>query len=182
MGRSGSGLGLSVVHGVVHDHKGKINLHTDLGAGTEFVLYFPVTRDEIIQPADDRVVYGGTETVLVVDDLGEQRALVVRLLSSLGYRVDAVDSGQAAIEYLRTRSVDILVLDMIMENGFDGLDTYRQIIELHPGQKAVIASGFSETGRVKEAQRLGAGPFVKKPYTLASIGRAIRQELARKRT
>jgi DNA-binding NtrC family response regulator len=66
---------------------------------------------------------------------------------------------------------------MIMEDDFDGLDTYRQVVQVRPGQKAVIASGYSETGRVKEAQRLGAGHFVRKPYTLNRLGRAVRSEL-----
>jgi DNA-binding NtrC family response regulator len=66
---------------------------------------------------------------------------------------------------------------MIMEDDYDGLDAYREVAQTHPGQKAVIASGFSETGRVREAQRLGAGSFVKKPYTLDRLGRAVREEL-----
>jgi len=66
---------------------------------------------------------------------------------------------------------------MIMDPGIDGLDTYKKILELHPGQKAIIASGFSETKRVKEAQRLGAGSYVKKPYILEKIGIAVRTEL-----
>jgi len=69
---------------------------------------------------------------------------------------------------------------MIMEDDFDGLDTYREIVKIRPGQKAIVVSGFSETDRVRKAQRLGAGPFVKKLYTLESIGRAVRQELDRK--
>jgi len=70
-----------------------------------------------------------------------------------------------------------LILDMIMDPGIDGLETYKRILEIHPGQKAIIASGFSETDRVKEAQRLGAGPYIKKPYALEKIGLAIRDEL-----
>ena len=66
---------------------------------------------------------------------------------------------------------------MIMDPGIDGLDTYRQILELHPKQKAIIASGFSETNRVKEAQKLGAGQYVKKPYTLEKLGIAVKNEL-----
>ncbi len=61
--------------------------------------------------------------------------------------------------------------------GIDGLETYRRICEGHPGQKAIIASGYSETGRVQEAQRLGAGTYIKKPYTLEKIGMAVRTEL-----
>jgi DNA-binding NarL/FixJ family response regulator len=66
-----------------------------------------------------------------------------------------------------------------MDPGIDGLETYRRILEFHPGQKAIIASGFSETDRVKEAQRLGAGAYVKKPFLLGKIGLAVRDELER---
>jgi len=60
-----------------------------------------------------------------------------------------------AVDYLKDSSADLMVLDMIMDPGIDGLETYERIIELHPKQKAIIVSGFSETERVKEAQRLG---------------------------
>ena len=68
---------------------------------------------------------------------------------------------------------------MIMEPGIDGLETYKGILKYKPDQKAVIASGFSETWRVKEAQRLGAGAYVKKPYTIDKIGQAVAAELGR---
>ena len=80
---------------------------------------------------------------------------------------------------MKDNAADLLVLDMIMDPGIDGLDAYRKILELHPGQKAIIASGFSETDRVKKAQRLGAGTYIKKPYTLEKIGRAVKEELGR---
>jgi PAS domain S-box-containing protein len=177
MGRSGSGLGLAVVYGVVRDHKGKIDVHTELGRGTDFLVYFPVTRGELETAEAETMDCRGDETVLVVDDLAEQRELAARLLSSLGYRVETATSGQAAIEYLSHNVVDILVLDMILEDDTDGLDIYREALKIRPGQKAVIASGFSETDRVRQAQRLGAGAFVRKPYTLENIGQALRQEL-----
>jgi CheY-like chemotaxis protein len=98
-------------------------------------------------------------------------------LSRLGYSVTAVSSGEEAIEYLKSNTMDLLVLDMIMEPGMDGLETYRRAIELYPGQKAIIASGFSETDDVREAQRLGAGFYLKKPYMLEKIGIAVKNEL-----
>jgi PAS domain S-box-containing protein len=179
IGRSGSGLGLAVVYGVAHDHKARIDLASAVGRGTELALYFPVSREAVLESQEGDEDYRGRESVLVVDDLEEQRKLATRLLSSLGYQVRAAESGRAAIACLRDHSVDILVLDMIMEEGFDGLDTYREIIGTHPGQKAVIASGFSKTKRVEESQRLGVGPFVRKPYTLQRLGRAVRRELDR---
>jgi YesN/AraC family two-component response regulator len=83
------------------------------------------------------------------------------------------------VEYLKNNKADILILDMIMEPGIDGLDTYKIVLEINPLQKAIIVSGFSETDRTKEAQRLGAGAYVKKPYLKEKIGMAIRDELNR---
>ncbi len=180
MGRSGTGLGLSVVYGVVQDHHGYIDLRTASGQGTEFAIYLPVTREAQDDLNPGRTDYGGHETVLVVDDLPEQRDLAARLLGTLGYRVHTAENGRAAVRHLMSNRADIVVLDMIMEDDFDGLDTLRAILQTHPGQKAVLSSGFSETERVKEAQSLGVGQFVKKPYTLASLGQAIRSELDNK--
>jgi len=120
---------------------------------------------------------GKGQTVLVIDDVKEQRELLSEILTTLGYSASTVSSGEAAIEYLQNNSVDLIILDMIMDPGMDGLDAYKQILKLHPGQKAIIASGYSETNRVKEAQRLGTGKLVKKPYTLEKIGFAVKTEL-----
>jgi len=68
-----------------------------------------------------------------------------------------------------------------MSPGIDGLETYKQIIEMHPNQKAIIASGFSETNRVKKAQQLGAGTYVRKPYTIEKIGMAVKAELEKEK-
>ena len=84
---------------------------------------------------------------------------------------------EAAVEYLKTHKVDLLVLDMIMDPGMDGLETYRKIIEIHPGQKAIIASGFSETDRVKEVQSLGAGAYIRKPFLMEKVGLTVKEEL-----
>lgn len=99
------------------------------------------------------------------------------ILFQLGYRATAVASGEEAVEYIKTTPVDLLVLDMIMDPGIDGLDAYRKILGICPKQKAVIASGYSETDRVKKAQRLGAGEYVTKPYTVEKIGFAVKREL-----
>ncbi len=177
MGRSGSGLGLAVVYGVVHDHKGRMGIKTQMGAGTEFLVFFPVTTEPSPEATGVKDDYRGNETVLVVDDLEEQRQVAARLLGCLGYQVTAVDSGPAALRYLEAKSADVVLLDMIMADDWDGLDTFREIVRLYPSQKAIIVSGFSETDRVREALALGVGQFVKKPYTVDSIGRAVRWEL-----
>ena len=78
---------------------------------------------------------------------------------------------------MKHHKADLLLLDMIMDPGIDGLETYKRIVEFHPGQKAIIVSGYSETVRIKEAQKLGAGTYIKKPYLLEKIGLAVRAEL-----
>jgi len=185
MGRSGTGLGLAVVWGTVKDHRGYIDVKSDEGKGSIFTLYFPVTRDEMLKspgkaPFDK--YKGRGETILVIDDVEEQRDLAQRMLTRMGYHVETVGSGEEAIEYLKTHQVELLILDMIMGAGMDGYETYRKINEMNPKQKAIIVSGFSETDRVKKAQALGAGTYVPKPYIMEQIGLAIRKELDRPST
>ncbi|MEW5925617.1 MAG: PAS domain S-box protein, partial [Candidatus Zixiibacteriota bacterium] len=177
MGSSGSGLGLSVVYGIVKDHKGYYDVNSTVGVGTEFILYFPLCPAEIRKKQEYDNIISGTETILVIDDVREQREIARELLSSLGYTVITVDSGREAVKFLSKHCVDIIMLDMIMEKDFDGLDTYTNILKYHPSQKAVIVSGFSATDRVTQAMELGAGQYIKKPYTLKQLGIAIRTEL-----
>lgn len=182
MGRSGTGLGMAVVWGTMKDHRGYIDVWSIQGRGTVFTLYFPVTREDMFDEKKMMVIdnYRATgERILVVDDIPEQRELASQMLGNLGYEVITASSGEDAVEFMTTNSVDLLLLDMIMEPGMDGLETYKKILELHPGQKAIIVSGFSETDRVKEAKRLGAGAYVKKPYLMQKIGMAIKYELTR---
>jgi len=81
---------------------------------------------------------------------------------------------------VKYHSADILILDMIMEPGYDGLDTFRDVIKFRPDQKAIIASGYAETDRVKQAEKLGVSRFIKKPYTMQQLGKAIRETLREK--
>ena len=181
MGRSGTGLGMAVVWGTVKDHSGYIDIESTVNKGTAFRLYFPATRDESSEAAisvDLQELMGNGESILVVDDIAEQRKIACGMLKKLGYTVTAIESGEKAVSYMRTHTADLLVLDMIMDPGIDGLDTYRKILDFHPRQKAILASGFSETRRVHEAQRLGAGAYVKKPYLLEQMGLAAKRELS----
>jgi signal transduction histidine kinase len=180
MGRSGTGLGMAVVWGTVQDHRGFINIESEEGVGTVFEIFFPVTRD--VREKERTVIpfkeyKGHGQNVLVVDDVKEQREIATNILTKLGYAVATVSSGEEAVEYMQRHDADIIILDMIMDPGMDGLDTYKKIITMHPRQKAVIASGFAESERVKEAQKLGAGQYIKKPYTMEKMGLALKTEL-----
>ena len=181
MGRSGTGLGMSVVWGTVKDHGGFIDIITEEGTGTRFILYFPATRleKEISESVHIDDYLGKGESILVVDDVEEQRGLAARMMQRLGYKVDSAASGEEAVALIKKKTYDLLILDMIMPPGMDGLETYREILKTNSNQRAVIASGYSETERVREMQRMGAGGYVKKPYTLEKIGVAVRSELDR---
>ncbi|MCK4814528.1 response regulator, partial [bacterium] len=143
MGISGSGLGLAIVYGVIKDHNGYIDVQSKLNQGTDFIVYLPVVETTSTEDREVVVDIRGSEKILVVDDIQEQRELAATLLSSLGYKVEIVPEGKSAVEYLKDNRTDVVILDMIMEEGFDGLDTYKEIIKSYPGQKAIIASGFS---------------------------------------
>lgn len=182
MGRSGTGLGMAVVWGTVKDHDGYIDVDSEEGRGTTFTLYFPATREKVAAAASDEskaFLEGAGERILVIDDIAEQRDIATGILQKLGYSVATAPGGEAALAYLAKERADLLVLDMIMDPGMDGLETYRSIVSRFGPQRAIIVSGFSESRRVHETQKLGAGAYVRKPYRLESIGRAVRDELAR---
>lgn len=182
MGRSGTGLGLAVVWGTVMDHKGYIDVESSESEGTTFTLYFPASREEVEENASKRSIeslMGNGESILVVDDVEQQRDIASRMLEKLGYTVSTAASGEEAVVHLKQEPADLLVLDMLMPPGIDGLETYQQVIAIYPGQKAIIASGYSESERVHEAQRLGVAAYVRKPYSIDTIGLAIKSELER---
>jgi PAS domain S-box-containing protein len=179
MGRSGTGLGLAVAWNVVQDHKGYIGVTTDEN-GTTFELFFPITRGKVSEQDLALTIEGfkgNGEIILVVDDVESQRVISCKMLETLGYRTKDVSSGEEAVEYLKENTVDLILLDMIMDPGIYGRETYERIIIIHPNQKAIIVSGFAETDEVKETQKLGAGKYIKKPLTLEKLGLVIQEEL-----
>ncbi|MBU0960631.1 MAG: response regulator [Proteobacteria bacterium] len=180
MGRSGTGLGLAIVWNTVHDHDGFIDVQSD-GGGTTFNLYFPITDKAVEEEADSPFIeqYRGCgENILVVDDQEKQQKIARNLLDSLGYKTDTVSSGEEAVNYIKMKEVDLIVLDMIMDAGINGRQTYEEILKINPKQRALIASGFAENDEVQKTILLGASQFVKKPYSLAQMGQAVKQALS----
>lgn len=179
MGRSGTGLGLAVVWNSVLDHHGTLNVESSTN-GTSFHLFFPITSDHETAETSTPVkssIKGGNEYILVVDDEPHVRDIACTMLKKLGYQVDSVNSGEQAIAFVKQQAVDLLIIDMLMEPGIDGKETYREISNLYPGQKALITSGFSLSKDVKKTLKRGAGKFIYKPYTLEELGEAVREVL-----
>jgi PAS domain S-box-containing protein len=196
MGRSGTGLGMAVVWGAVKDHNGYVDLQSEPGCGTVITLYFPVCPlcadacgGSGSEPGAREKGAAGVETlgadafrgsgqkILVVDDMKEQQEMARMILERLGYRVDTAGGDEEAVQYLRSNRVDLVLLDMIMEDGMDGLETYRRILEINPNQKALIVSGFSEGDRVQDALAMGASGYVRKPYLFNTMAPAVKGAL-----
>ena len=181
MGRSGTGLGMAVVWSSIQDHKGYIDITSQVGAGTTVTLYFPTTsaKPRTIERRNAALedLQGKGEVILVVDDVPEQLEIATNILGKLGYYVETAASGEDAVTFLKTSAADLVVLDMVMPPGIDGLETFKQITAINPGQRAIIASGFAETERVQEALKSGIDSFIRKPYSLRNIGYAVKSAL-----
>ncbi|MCK5126992.1 MAG: PAS domain S-box protein [candidate division Zixibacteria bacterium] len=177
--KRGSGLGLSVVHSVIEDHNGYIDVESNPGEGTSVKIYFPVNREkQSAKPDID--IQGGSESVLVIDDDKIQRDVISKILIQWGYKVNTAPSGEEALEYLKTDKPDLLILDMIMPNGIDGAETFIRARKVYPGIKAIVVSGYSESDRVQLALANGAGAYIRKPLTHQSLAEAVRREIDRK--
>ena len=178
--RSGTGLGLAVVWNTLQDHKGTVIVSSN-DKGSTFRLYFPASRYAPPNVAETPVtlesLQGKFEKILVVDDDGQQLVIAEQLLTALNYTPCLVTSGQAALAALQREPADLVILDMILTTGMNGLETYRKILDRFPGQKALIASGFSENVDVQRVKELGARIFVRKPYSIGEMGSAIKQAL-----
>lgn len=188
MGRSGSGLGMSIVWNTVKDHEGYISLDSTPGKGTVFEIYLPMQTEAAESPSpsteeqsDDAPVREGSgQRILVVDDGNDQREVASQLLGRLGYEAITLASGEAALQYLSGNSVDLLMLDMLMEPGIDGLETFRRARAMK-GQKirAIVASACPKSGKIIEALEEGVLAYLKKPYTMEQLAQTVSNALSK---
>ena len=180
MGRSGTGLGLAVVWNTVQDHDGYITVKST-DAGTSFITYLPVSSGamsgKVVSGHSSIEALRGQGKILVVDDEEDQREIAVKLLSLLGYSVTAVKSGEEAIEVVEKQKPDLILLDMLMDPGLNGRQTYEKIVCRCPGQKAIVVSGYSDSEDINKALAMGVLGLLKKPYTMESIGRIVKKAM-----
>jgi two-component system cell cycle sensor histidine kinase/response regulator CckA len=176
MGR-GTGLGLASAYGIIKNHKGMIDVESEVGVGTAFCIYLPASEQEVEKDESPyEVILKGTETVLLVDD--EDKILDVGrgMLSALGYNVLAAGSGKQAIAlYEANRNkIDIVILDMVMP-GMGGGETYDSLKKINPDVKVLLCSGYSEGGHAAEILLRGCTGFIQKPFNVNGLSQKIRE-------
>lgn len=180
--KRGTGLGLPVVHSVVEDHDGYVDVESTTGRGTAFMLYFPLLRDEVATTGPAGAIEPGRgERILVVDDDAMQRRIAQTALERVGYRVTVAASGEEAISLLADQPQDVLIIDMVM-GGIDGAETLRRIRAMYPGQRAMILTGYATSERAQAALALGRCELLAKPVQVSTLTHAIQQTLARRDT
>lgn len=181
MGRSGTGLGMALVLGTVNDHRGYIRMVSSPGNGTAISLYFPAADASGTVEAGSRDIgflKGSGQRVLVVDDEPVQRSIARKLLDRLGYSAFTCDSGEAALDFLKETPVDLVMLDIIMEPGMNGVEACEAILEAFPGQKMLFVTGYSDALTLARAAKISGGGCLFKPYTLEKMGTMVKERLA----
>ncbi len=181
--RRGSGLGLSIVHGIINDHHGYVDLDSNRGSGTTFYLYLPVCRQMENKSTVERDLQGHGERVLVLDDDPQQLRVVVDLCKALNYEATGVTHAEETLHTLEQskQNYNLVILDMrLEEQEMDGCDTWCAIAKKWPHLPSLLVSGFGyPVPRIELAQRHGAGPYLKKPLTLKTLGQSIQKLLCR---
>ncbi len=181
----GTGMGLSVVYGVVQAHHGFIDLESKLGYGTTFRLYFPIPiiSEQTInsQRPTESFETGGTETILLVEDEDFLLDLVRFLLESKGYKVYSAKDGLEAIEIYKSRKheIDLVFTDLGLP-GLTGMEEFIKLKEINSNVKVIFASGFFEPDLKSELLKTGAKGFVQKPYMSDDVLRTLREVLDKK--
>jgi len=177
----GTGLGLSMVYGIVKQHRGHITCYSQPGVGTEFKVYFPVKEEPAAfteKAADEQLPSGGGETVLLVDDEESIRELGTKILRHAGYEVLTATNGREGVDvYHRGRSrIALVVLDLIMPE-MGGRRCLEQLLAIDPRVKVVIASGYTANGPLKAAIESGAKAHVRKPFNMKEFLETVRKVL-----
>lgn len=187
-GKSGVGLGLAVVWGIVQDHEGTITLDSTLNKGSTFLLTFPeamsakplVTQSTDKKPSDlpsSKTAIPLPSRILVADDFEDQREVMGDVLERLGHQVETAASGREALDKIRQQPFDLVLLDMKMGDDWDGLETYENILKESPELKTVIVTGHSEDDRIKKALSLGVREVATKPLNFQQIQSLVERSL-----
>jgi signal transduction histidine kinase/ActR/RegA family two-component response regulator len=179
----GTGLGLATVDGIVAQHKGWVEVESELGKGTTFKVFLPATtqaREEKTTPGNIAVTRGH-ETILLVEDETSLRRLVAKGLTLLGYRVIEADNGRAAMKLWQeyVQQIDLLISDMQMPEGITGLDLSEKFKKEKPALKVIISSGYNVEMAGEGCSNPGGIVYFQKPYEFEVLSKTIRDCLDR---
>ncbi len=175
----GSGLGLSVVYGIVKGHEGFVTVSSQPGQGTVFGVYFPISgKPETPEAWTVEPLRGRGELIFVVDDEEDIRNFIRDVLQSNGYKVLLAASGDQAFDIYKMRGQDIalVILDMAMP-GMGGEEAFMKMKEVNPAIKVLLSTGYSQDGRVSEILSKGVMGFIQKPYEFNQLMAKLRQIL-----
>ncbi|MDK9708766.1 MAG: response regulator [Desulforhopalus sp.] len=173
----GTGLGLASAFGIIKNHGGTMTVYSELGHGASFSLYLPLSeKAPIREPKADKHIQQGSETILLVDDEEMIREVACAMLQTLGYQVVVAASGAEAVETIsrRGRSIDLVILDMIMPD-MDGGRTFNRLQAIKPGIAVLLSSGYSLDGQANDIMQNGCKGFIQKPFTLSELSQKIRR-------
>ena len=175
----GTGLGLSVVYGIVKGCRGTIMVQSDPGKGTTFSVYLPAienTAGKVKERAGQ--VPRGTERILFVDDETDLAQMCREMLEALGYNVIAMTSSSKALDRFESDpgNFDLVITDMTMP-GMTGVDLAKELLRIRPDIPIILCTGFSETVTEEKARQLGIREFLTKPVSLQDLAVAIRRVL-----
>jgi signal transduction histidine kinase/ActR/RegA family two-component response regulator len=177
----GTGLGLYIVHSIVNNHGGYINLYSEPFKGTQFNIYLPVTRDTEAEETFDPQNLRGSETILVIDDEADVRELCTDMLEPLGYTVMRAGDGNAGINIFREMrdKIALVILDMIMPK-MGGSEVFQALRRIDPHVIVLLCSGYSQNGfaGIDELLQRGAAGFIQKPFSRQTVAMAIRKALS----
>ena len=181
MGRSGTGLGMTLALGTVNDHGGYIQMKSSPGKGTHIGIFLPAADEGPVDSLRDSrlgTMNGHGESILVVDDEPVQLKIASSLLRHLDYRVYTCASGEKALALIRETPMDLVILDIIMEPGMNGVDACKTMLAEYPDQKVLFVTGYSDADTLARAASLSRGPCLFKPYTLEHLGDMVKARLA----
>jgi two-component system, cell cycle sensor histidine kinase and response regulator CckA len=181
--RYGVGLGLASVYGIIKNHKGTIEVESEIGQGTIFIIYLPSTDkkiEEVILIEEDTIK--GSEIILLVDDEKAIIEVTEDILKMLGYNVLTAQNGQEAINIYRQKKDEIalVIMDMIMPQ-MGGGECFDALKEINPEIKVILSSGYSMTDQAQRIMQKGCCNFIQKPFGIKELSRKIRESLDKDR-
>ena len=182
----GTGLGLAMVHGFVQQSLGRLELESAPGDGTQVRMLFPVATEESQRPlrpaprqGGGRAAAHGTETILLVEDSDDVRALAAEVLGALGYRIVLARSGEEALEMQEKETIDLLFTDIVMPGGMSGLELVERFASIAPGVPVLMTTGYNED-LVADIPRGTALDVIGKPYRREELADRVRMALDRR--